>query len=88
MLRIRLVSDLHLDIKHNEWDNPPEHADTIVYSGDEMAPATLAIFDLRRRWPHHEINYVKACSTSTRATGNTDVTQNKLNNAIRWIQKG
>jgi hypothetical protein len=58
MLRIHPVSDLHTDIKHNEWDNPPVDADVIVCAGDAMAPATLAIRDVRRRWPHQEIIYV------------------------------
>jgi hypothetical protein len=58
MIRIHPVSDMHVDMKHNEWDNPAVDAGVIVCAGDGMAPATLAIADVRRRWPDQQIIYV------------------------------
>lgn len=57
MLRLHPVSDIHGDIKHNDWDNPDVDADVIVCAGDAMAPATLAIPYIRRLWPKHRIVY-------------------------------
>jgi predicted phosphodiesterase len=54
-MRIHPASDIHADMKHNEWDNPDVDADVIVMAGDGNPPLIRTIKDCRRRWPNKEI---------------------------------
>jgi hypothetical protein len=50
-------SDGHYDIKHNDAAIIEVDCAVVVYAGDGMAPATLEIPDLRRRWPGKQVVY-------------------------------
>ncbi|MGY3356425.1 putative phosphodiesterase [Bradyrhizobium sp. GM0.4] len=51
-MRIHIFSDLHVDIDHNEMQQPPNvDADVIVCAGDAAAPGTLALRIVRDLYP-------------------------------------
>ncbi|MBR1089370.1 metallophosphoesterase family protein [Bradyrhizobium manausense] len=53
MVRINLVSDLHVDIAYNDLDSMPQvDADVTVVAGDAAAPGTLALRRVRELYPN------------------------------------
>jgi hypothetical protein len=58
MSRIHPASDGHYDMKGNNGETADVDCDAVVYAGDGMAPATLAIPEIRRRFGDKQIIYV------------------------------
>ena len=57
-MRIHVLSDLHVDLKHNDWTPPPDiRCDVVACVGDTCAPATLALPKMRGWWPDKRILY-------------------------------
>lgn len=55
MIRINIVSDLHVDIERNGLDGMPHiDADVTVVAGDAAAPGTLALRRVREMYPDRD----------------------------------
>jgi predicted phosphodiesterase len=57
-MRALVVSDLHVDIDHNDWQPLAVDCDVVIVAGDACAPMTLALPWLRTAWPNLPILYV------------------------------
>jgi len=57
-MRAHIASDIHRDIKFNDWKPPAVDCNLVIIAGDTAAPATLALPWMREAYPGKEIVYV------------------------------
>jgi predicted phosphodiesterase len=59
MLRLHVLSDLHVDIEKNGWTPPADiRCDAVACAGDVMAPGSHGMRWLRDNFPHQRILFV------------------------------
>jgi hypothetical protein len=57
-MRLHVLSDLHVDLKHNDWQPDPVDCDVVVCAGDVRAPLSESLRWLRAYYPDSRIIYV------------------------------
>jgi hypothetical protein len=56
MLRLRVLSDLHVDHKNNAWTPDPDiRCDAVVCAGDVMEPGSHGLRWMRKHFPHQRL---------------------------------
>lgn len=57
-MRLHVLSDLHVDLRHNDWKPEPVDCDVVVCAGDVRAPLHESLIWLRKRYPGRRVIYV------------------------------